>query len=53
MLVSFSVLLHRRFLRSQWKFRDQRELPLSLRYQGEVEEPDNVEWRAGAGRAGG
>jgi hypothetical protein len=46
-VVSFSAPSHRHFLRSQWKFRDQRELPLSLRYQGEVEEPANVEWRAG------
>ena len=57
MVVSFSAPSHRHFLRSQWKFRDQRELPLSLRYQGEVEEPANVEWRAGrkgwrAGRKG-
>lgn len=44
---SFSAPFHRHFLRSQWKFRDQRELPLSLRYQGEVEEPADMEWRAG------
>lgn len=33
-------------LESQWKFRDQRDLPLSLRYQGEVEEKQR-DWRAG------
>ena len=33
---------HSHFLRSQWKFREQKELPLSLRYsgEGEVEGPD-------------
>lgn len=43
-----SVQFHSHFLRSQWKFRDQRELPLSLRYQREVEGPDDrVEGRGG------
>jgi hypothetical protein len=42
-LFSFSVQFHSHFLRSQWKFREQKELPLSLRYQREVEGLDNVE----------
>lgn len=52
-VVVFSVQFHSPFLRSQWKFRDQRELPLSLRYQGEVEGPDNMEWMAEGRGAGG
>lgn len=53
MVFPFSVQFHSHFLRSQWKFRDQRELPLSLRYQGEVEGLDNVEWKARGRSAGG
>lgn len=52
-LFCFFVQFPSHFLRSRWKFRDQRGLLLSLRYQGEVEGPDKVAGRAEGGRAGG
>lgn len=49
-MFSFSIQFHSHFLRSQWKFRDQRELPPSLRYQGELR--GQVMWSGGPGVEG-